>query len=211
MIFFTCNKKSELHLSIVLNHINDIIQACIDECDIVDQDILEILLQPLLPGPKVDNPIAYKLMCNILKNSEADIKQSFISFANNALVGSGSSSDNASELTEHLYPLIFEMHKACPALIVSVMPNICLQLQVDEEDIRLKATKLLGLLFASTYAEYGEECPRNFREFLGRFQDKALAIRVEMVEACSIIMTKKKSLRKYIEGKAMISSYTSIV
>jgi len=48
----------------------------------------------------------------------------------------------------------------------------------------LQAVKLLGQLFASPHADYCTEFHRNFRDFLGRFNDLSAAVRIEMVDRC---------------------------
>jgi hypothetical protein len=184
--------------SVVLTNIYEILHACINEMDEVSEEVLDIILQHLLPASKTDNAIAYKLVSNVVRSCSANIESTFTSFVNSVLVGT-SSSNKSSELTEHIYPLLYEIHKISPSLMLKIIPSICIQLQVDEEDIRMKASKLLGLLFASTYGNFGEECPRNFREFLNRFNDKMPSIRSEMVECSLQIMKKKASLRRQIE------------
>ena len=53
---------------------------------------------------------------------------------NNVLVGAPTGAkgkdSGESELTDHIYPLIYELHKVSPELLLKVLPNICVQLQV---------------------------------------------------------------------------------
>lgn len=74
-----------------------------------------------------------------------------------------------------------------------------MQLQSEAEEVRLKAVKLLGRLFASPYAEYGAEFPKNFRDYLGRFIDLAPAVRLEVVDCSSLIMKRKPLLSGIVE------------
>lgn len=78
-----------------------------------------------------------------------------------------------------------------------------MQLQVDDEEVRLKAVKLLGRLFASQLAEYGTEFSKNFRDFLGRFVDVSVAVRLEMIDNAALILKKKPSLVESVQEGVM--------
>ena len=53
-----------------------ILQACIEECDDIDQDLLDILLSPLLPAAKAENPTAYQCVGNVLRRTAGCIQAS---------------------------------------------------------------------------------------------------------------------------------------
>jgi sister-chromatid-cohesion protein PDS5 len=131
-------------------------------------------------------------------------------FVNYVLVGSAvPEKGKNSELAEQVYSLIYELHKISPGLLLRILPNICEQLQVDEEAVRQNAVKLLGQLFASPHAEYGVEYKKNFRDFLGRFLDVSVAVRLEMVESGALIMKRKPELRAQVEGEQLHDFPTS--
>ena len=181
---------------------SNILHNCLEESDEIEQELLDILLLPLLPSSKLENIAAYNLVGRVLQSAPVNVQSSVSVFLTHVLVGAPAGSKGKvteSELTDHIYPLIYEIHKVSPNMLLKVLPNICIQLQADEQDVRLKAVKLLGRLFASQHAEYGKEFTRNFREFLGRFVDMDAEVRVEMVECCSLIMKKKDSLRNLVE------------
>ncbi len=182
----------------MLECIAAILEACIDESTDLGQDILDVLLSPLLPAAKVENPIAYRLLGNVLRRVAGKVDKPVSRFLNLVLIGSGDSGD--SELAEHVYPLIYELHKIAPALLLTVVPSICAQLEAEEEEVRLKACKLLGRLFASENAEYGEEFTRNFKDFLRRFGDISASVRLEMVQCGALILTRKPLLAPALEG-----------
>ena len=178
-----------------------ILQACIEECDDIDQDLLDILLTPLLPTAKIENPTAYQCVGNVLRRTAGCIQASVSAFINHVLVGTAvPGKGRSSELSDHIYLLTYELHKISPGLLLRVLPNICVQLQSDEEEIRMKAVKLLGKLFASQHADYGSEFHRNFKDFLGRFVDVSAAVRLDMVDSCAAIMKSKPQHRVVIEG-----------
>ena len=182
-----------------------VLQFCIDESEEVDQELLDILLTPLLPSSKAENPAAYNLVGGVLRRVTGNIQANISSFVNHVLVGTAPSMreniPRSSDLSDHIYPLIYELHKISPGLLLRVLPNVCEQLKAEEEEVRLRAVKLLGRLFASTSAEYGAEFGRNFREFLNRFLDVSKAVREEMVDQCALVMKRKPDLRAAVEER----------
>jgi sister-chromatid-cohesion protein PDS5 len=179
---------------------SSVLQACIEETDNLDQELIDILLNPLIPSNKIENPAAYKLVSTVLRKTTNNIQIPISNFVNHVLVGSGNNGDIDTDLTEHIYSLIYELHKISPEVLLRMLPNICIQLQSEEEDIRLKAVKLLGRLFSSRYADYGAEFNRNFKDFLNRFVDISPLVRLEMIECAAIIMKNKPNLISLVEG-----------
>ena len=180
---------------------SSILHSCLEESEEIEQELLDVLLTPLLPSSKSENVAAYTLVAHVLRACPAATQATISSFLNNVLVGaptgtSGKGGNGESELADHIYPLIYELHKVSPELLLKVLPNICVQLQAEDEDIRLKAVKLLGRLFASVHASYGTDFTVNFKEFLGRFLDVSATVRMEMVDCGSLIMKRKPELRQ---------------
>ena len=143
----------------------NILQACIEECDDIDQDLLDILLSPLLPSAKAENPVAYKHVGTVLRRCAGCIQNSVSAFVNHVLVGTSiPGKTKSSELADHVYPLVFELHKISPGLLLRVLPNICSQLQAEEEEIRLKVRtprrRLTRLVPASSQLPRNLNCVR---------------------------------------------------
>jgi sister chromatid cohesion protein PDS5 len=176
--------------------------SILEESQEISQELLDVLLQPLLPSFKAENPIAYTIVGKVLQKSPPVLHASVSVFLNQVLIGAPSGVHGRfteSELTDHIYPLIYEIHRLAPNMLLKVLPNVCTQLQSEEHDVRLKAVKLLGNLFASTFAEYGSEFNRNFREFVGRFVDVSKDVRLEVVDCAALIIKRKPSLRELVE------------
>ncbi|OQS02392.1 sister chromatid cohesion protein PDS5 [Thraustotheca clavata] len=180
--------------NIEANMIN-IMVACLEESDRVIPAVLEVLLEYLLePSKKRVYHTAQQVI-----NKASDVLQNLLSlFFNSALVDVKGASEN-SALKEHTHTLIYEVHKINPSLLLYVLPNVCLQLQVDDLDTRSNAIALMGRLFASSHADYGAQYMKNFRDFLGRFRDKKKEIRLQMVQVCAIIAQRKPDLMQLIE------------
>jgi len=191
------------HTEAVAGHIGSILQTVIEEVETLDQDLLDLFLAPLIPSAKADNPAAYNLCQSVLRRCELAIQGPINAFVNRSLVGSMGElgpmgSGEESNLSEHIYAIIYELHKVHSGLLLRILPNVCVQLQADEAEVRLKAVKLLGRLFASPHADYGVEYNRNFKDFLGRFVDVAEDVRLEMIECGYMIMKNKEDLRALV-------------
>jgi hypothetical protein len=50
--------------------------------------------------------------------------------------GGGFYSSSSSELAEHIYSLIYELHKISPTLLLRILPNVCVQLQVTPQRVQ---------------------------------------------------------------------------
>ena len=132
-----------------MSHCCDILQACIEEyeTDDIPQDVLDVLLYPLLPSSREENIAAYKVTGTVLRRISTVIQGSISGFINRVLVGTSSNAGGKeSELEEHIYSLVYELHKIAPTFLTRVIPNISMQLQSEDDDVRTKAVKLLGRL-----------------------------------------------------------------
>jgi sister-chromatid-cohesion protein PDS5 len=181
-----------------LENICSVLQSCIEETSELDSELLDVLLAPLLPTSKTDNPVAYKIIESVFRHVAAHIEPSLSKYLNQILIGANIG--ETPEIAENVYPIIYELHKMSPELLNRVVPNICLQLETDDEEVRIRAVKLVGRLFASKYANYGLDFSKNFKEFLTHFGDVSVDVRVEMVETGALIMNKQPHLFALVEG-----------
>ncbi|GLE05586.1 hypothetical protein PINS_up014618 [Pythium insidiosum] len=210
-LFNTIRKE---HSAKIENLMLSIMVSCIEESDTVEQPLLDVILAPLVQvnpvtnGSRVDEARSQdgaergpQRMAQELLRRTSDHLQSHIShFFNTILVDATSSiSHRTSELKEHVYTLIYELHKINPSLLLYVLPNVCMQLQVDEVATRSEAIALMGRLFASSHADFGHDYMKNFRDFLGRFRDVSKEIRLQMVQVGAIIWQRKPELGAAIE------------
>lgn len=77
------------------------------------------------------------------------------------------------------------MHRYCPKLLLSVIPQLQEEMAVDNVQIRLLATQTLGEMFAQVH--HGVELMKEYRstwvQWIARKNDKTPAIRLAFVEA----------------------------
>ncbi|KAL3666298.1 hypothetical protein V7S43_008550 [Phytophthora oleae] len=209
----------ENHSAKIENLMLSIMLACIEESDAVDQPLLDVILRPLVDtvnaeevdGVEVDTDSTVKRspahMARELIRRTSDLLQNPLSnFFNNILIDGPSrlGSQQSSELKEHVYTLIYEVHKINPSLLLYVLPNVCLQLQVDEVATRSDAIALMGKLFASSHADYGNQYMKNFRDFLGRFRDASKEIRLQMIQVTVPIWEHKPDMAAMLEKEFIL-------
>lgn len=181
----------------------DVLQSCIEEYSTVSSELLELLLVPLLPQQKAENPLLYQLTATIIRSVATILLPTLNSVMSSILVGPGTVfQGKLSELADDVYPLIFELHVISPLLMTGIIPNVAVQLRADDESSRMKVCQLLGRLFLAD-ANYARDFPRDFRELLGRNNDSSTAIRTEMVEIMAAFLSKGVEV-KVVEGNLAI-------
>ncbi|KAK1933933.1 Sister chromatid cohesion protein PDS5 B [Phytophthora citrophthora] len=209
----------ENHSAKIENLMLSIMVACIEESDAVDLSLLDVILKPLVDAVNTDEPNGVEVdtdnsvkrnsahMARELIRRTSDLLQNPLSnFFNNILIDGSSSlgSQQSSELKEHVHTLIYEVHKINPSLLLYVLPNVCLQLQVDEVATRSDAITLMGKLFASSHADYGHQYMKNFRDFLGRFRDASKEIRLQMIQVTVSVWENKPDMAEMLEKEFIL-------
>lgn len=154
-------------------------EICIEECNTIDQDLLDTLLLPLLPSSQVKNRTAYEYISVVLIDNFERIQAPVSAFINHVLLGVALPGDaKISRLSAHVYPLIVELHEIHPELLRRVLPSISVQLQVEEKHTSSNPLKVLRELFSSDHADSATEFSKNFEDFLGRFDDVLGVVRL---------------------------------
>jgi hypothetical protein len=156
----------------VSDHLCWILQACIQKCDKIEQDLLDILLTPLLPSPQFTNPASYKNVVRILRKTSVCIQASISAFINHVLMGTALRGKvKTTKLANDTYPLLIELHEINPELLQRLSPSICVQLRAEKEEIDLTAVISLKRLFSSKLVDSNTEFSKDFRDLLGRFNN----------------------------------------
>lgn len=186
----------------------NIVHSCLQEMDAhqVSVGIIEVLLEPLMWNETKSSEYSkygYDLAQRMIQSSIEILHGPLTQYFNTILLGtSGKLGDTQPlakmELSDDVYILIYEIHKIYAGFLLSILPNVCLQLQAEDENARHDAIALLGRLFASSHANYGMEYCKLFREFLNRFRDQSKHIRLQMVQIAVIIMQRKEELRELL-------------
>ncbi|TFJ85174.1 hypothetical protein NSK_003597 [Nannochloropsis salina CCMP1776] len=192
--FFSCLLRSvrEDHPLELQEQILDVLTACLAELEVVPQALLDTVLLCLLPEHKAESSPSYQLTQLFVARCFAELNPPVTAFINQVLTGKGCGVSEIEE--EHVHPLIYELHKVNPNFMLYIFPNVATQLAAEDPAVRARAVALFGRLFAALHADYGNEYPRIFREFLGRFKDKDASIRAQVLGIGAVIMQRKPKL-----------------
>lgn len=183
------------------------LQSCIEEYNNISPDLLEILLVPLLPAQKAENPMLHRVIATVLRTVSQIIQPTLNSMMASILVGPGNQfHGKLGELADDVYPLIYELHMVSPELMSGILPNLTVQLRSEDEANRGKVVQLLSKLYTSDATSYATDFSRDFREFIGRMHDASTTIRIEVIEHAVTLMCKGVEV-KFISGMFFNNSF----
>ena len=100
------------------------------------------------------------------------------------------------------HALIRRLNAACPALLHNVIPQLEEELRVEEVQLRVLATQVLGEMFAdSAGGELEKKYPSTWALWLQKKNDRANTVRLAFVEGCKDLLTQHRvDLRDAVEG-----------
>ncbi|CAM9480113.1 unnamed protein product, partial [Chrysoparadoxa australica] len=146
------------HPQQVLDNILDALSVCLDELEVTTQPLMDVILMGLLKTTREENPKSYQLTQLLLRRCFNRVCNPISMFLNGVLEGSNRGIGGVeSDLSGHIFSLIYELHKVNANMLLHVLPTVAGQLESEDLDTRNKAAVLLGRLFASPHAEFGVE------------------------------------------------------
>mgnify|MGYP003385296844 FL=1 len=106
-------------------------QSVLTHCSFLLQTLITQFTNSVLVGNLTDSGNRYSEEASD-EEDEEESDENGSSYATKSKSKSGVffSSSSSSELAEHIYSLIYELHKISPALLLRILPNVCIQLQV---------------------------------------------------------------------------------
>ncbi|KAH9928578.1 armadillo-type protein [Amylocystis lapponica] len=169
-------KKIELFMA-------DILIALIDECQNLPSDVLEsIMAQFMDKNARMDQP-AYRLA---------------VQYFTDIIVQH--SRDEEFDEVRTAHDLIKQLNRSCPSLLHNVVPQLEEELRVEENQIRIMATQVLGEMFADKGgADFVKKYPTTWSVWLLRKNDKASVVRLAFVEATKGVLVNLPDAREAIE------------
>ncbi|XP_041360337.1 sister chromatid cohesion protein PDS5 homolog A-B-like isoform X3 [Gigantopelta aegis] len=169
---------SEKHSSKVKNFMLDMMTPLIAEADAVSQDLLDAVLINLVEPQKTQHKQAYALAKELLKRTSSAIEPYIQAFFNTTLM-LGKTSE--SEVSNHLYELIYELNQVSPNVLLAVLPQLEFKLKSNEESERKHVTKLLAKMFSEPGSMLAVQNKPLWNCFLGRFNDISTSVRITCV------------------------------
>lgn len=145
----------------------------------------------------MDHP-NYRLAVQVC-NETADKLQRHVCQYFTDMIVSHSRDENFEEV-EKAHELIKRLNRSCPSLLHNVVPQLEEELRVEENQIRIMATQVLGEMFADKGgADFVRKYPTTWNIWLLRKNDKAAAVRLTFVEAAKGVLVNLLEQRDAIE------------
>lgn len=102
---------------------------------------------------------------------------------------------------EKAHNLIKRLNRSCPALLHNVVPQLEEELRVEENQLRIMATQVLGEMFADKGgADFVRKYPTTWNAWLMRKNDKISAVRLAFVEAIRGVLSNLTDQQEAIEA-----------
>ncbi|KZP25702.1 ARM repeat-containing protein [Athelia psychrophila] len=176
----------------------DILVALIDECQALPSEVLEtIMAQFMDKNSRMDQP-AYLLAVTVCNATSDKLQRHVCQYFTDIIVSNSREEDFEEIRTAH--DLVKELNRSCPALLTSVIPQLEEELRVEEVQLRLIATGVLGDMFSDRGgADMAKKYPSTWNVFLQRKNDKTAAVRLRFVEAAKGLLINLTQHRDVIE------------
>ncbi|KAM3683139.1 hypothetical protein ACB098_12G123600 [Castanea mollissima] len=167
----------ENHQRSLINHIIYIMTHIINEE--ASQTLLDVILQKLVKDGKVAPCASYQLAVSIIQNCAEKLEPFICGFLTNCILNRDAVEN---ELKEFYHEIIFQIFQCAPQMLLTVIPNLTHELLTDQVDVRIKAVNLVGKLFALPKQHVAQHYRDLFLEFLKRFSDKSVEVRLSALQ-----------------------------
>eukprot|EP00268_Persea_americana_P056177 TRINITY_DN6598_c0_g1_i2.p1 TRINITY_DN6598_c0_g1~~TRINITY_DN6598_c0_g1_i2.p1 ORF type:complete len:1598 (+),score=356.34 TRINITY_DN6598_c0_g1_i2:124-4917(+) len=169
---------SDYHPESVLTSMQTIMVLLLEESEDVQENLLLTLLSVLGRGKSDVSAAARRLAMNVLGHCAGKLESCMKQFLISSMSGDKSSLN--SQLDYH--EVIYDIYQCAPQILGGIIPYITGELLTDQIDVRMKAVKLLGDLFALPNNTISEIFRPLFSEFLKRLTDRVVEVRISVIE-----------------------------
>ncbi|KAJ2771893.1 Sister chromatid cohesion protein pds5, partial [Coemansia nantahalensis] len=128
----------------------DVLQQLVEEPKAVPQDVIDVILLQFTKRRQQDNPAAHQLAGD-LATATADILQKYIyQYFNDVIVSAAQNREAGGSLDDlrAAHNLILELNRAAPGTLLNVVPQLEEELGVEDVDVRVLATGVVGQMLA---------------------------------------------------------------
>ncbi|KAK4276740.1 hypothetical protein QN277_014853 [Acacia crassicarpa] len=157
--------------------------------------LLEVILQNLIKGRKDATCAASQLAASIISCAdEIELKPLVCWFLTSCINDRNAVS---SGLKESYHEIIFKIFQCAPEMLLAVIPSLIGELLSDQVDVRIKAVNLVGKLFTLPEHHAAQKYHDLFMEFLNRFSDKSVDVRISALQCAKAIYVANTSGREF--------------
>jgi sister-chromatid-cohesion protein PDS5 len=175
MMFAIVNDQQS---SKVKMYMMDIMSSVFQEGESLSQEILDAILTNFVEPTKSNSKAVYNFAADFVRKTSQYLEPYVQLFFNNALVVGRSAE---SEVADHIYDLILELHAIDSSILLSVMPQLEFKLKSTDTEERLEVTRLLARMFSPRESRLASENKSLWACFLARFTDISPSVRVECI------------------------------
>lgn len=104
--------------------------------------------------------------------------------------------DKQLQISAKIYDIIYELNKIAPNTLVQVLSQLEIKLKSAQESERLKVVALLARMFSEQGSTVAKQHAALWRQFVGRFNDICLVIRIKCVQSAMHFLLNHPDLRK---------------
>lgn len=153
---------------------------------------------------RMDQP-AYRLAVTICNATADKLQRHVCQYFTDIIVAH--SRDEEFDEIRTAHDLVRQLSRSSPALLHSVVPQLEEELRVEEVQLRLIATGVLGEMFSDTGGtDLVKKYPSTWNVWLQRKNDKSGAVRLKFVEAAKGLLVNLPQYQDVIEGRISIIS-----
>ncbi|KAL2317798.1 hypothetical protein Fmac_031674 [Flemingia macrophylla] len=105
------------------------------------------------------------------------------------------------ELKEYYHEIFFKVVRCAPQMLQAVIPSLMKELLADEVDVRIKTVNLVGKLFALPEHHGALKYHELFVEFVKRFCDKSMDVRISALQCAKTIYLENPYARESHENE----------
>ncbi|CAL1708691.1 unnamed protein product [Somion occarium] len=176
----------------------DILIALIDESQSLPDDVLSCLMSQFMEkNAGMDQP-AYRLAVSVCRETTDKLQRHVCQYFTDLIVSHSENEDY--EQIEKAHELIKQLNRSVPALLHNVVPQLEEELRVEDTQLRIMATQVLGEMFSDKGgADFVKKYPTTWNFWLHRKNDKASLVRLAFVEAVKGVLINLPDMREPIE------------
>ncbi|XP_062565110.1 sister chromatid cohesion protein PDS5 homolog B isoform X2 [Armigeres subalbatus] len=184
------------HSSKVKSFMLDVLCPLITESDSVSFDLLDLIFINIVEPLRTQRKNAYHLAKDLIIKTSDTLESYTQAFFNQILILD--KCEKQYQIMSKIYDVIYELNVISPSILLSVLPQLECKLKSAQETERLKAVSLLARMFSEKDSTLAKQYGPLWRQFLGRFYDIAVPIRIKCVQSTMHFLLNHPNLRKDI-------------
>ncbi|KAL8099999.1 hypothetical protein AgCh_032310 [Apium graveolens] len=169
---------SDGHPETVLSSMQTIMVVLLEESEEIQEDLLLVILSVLGRNKNDVTKAGRRLAMNVIEQCSGKLEPGIKQFLISSMSGDNRSLDCQIDYHEVMY----DIYRCAPQVLSGVVPYLTGELLTDNIDIRLKAVRLVGDLFALPESAISETFLPIFSEFLKRLTDRVVEVRMSVLE-----------------------------